>query len=276
MDYLKEQDEKMCRKIHGRKPSLFYDIGFITFNNTNNPKYNTTTPRFAREKNIFDMRFIFIPIHHGFHFTCAVIYMEQMKIEYYDSLLYDNVTRHGCRHKVEKQEDTLQVLRDYLQKEHMKEKHIDLPNEWKLYTMCNVPQQDTTNTTDCGVFVCMYCNFIQNDCKFDFKQDDITNSDWRDWMILSILSVKPTNDKEINNDDEVTLSTINMKWNNKQKHIARASAWSTNLIMDKDCKASKDDKMDCNDDCNGGLDCKNKRVQKCLWKKSRSKTHKKW
>jgi hypothetical protein len=25
--------------------------------------------------------------------------------------------------------------------------------------------------------------------------------------------------------------------------------------------------MDCDDDCNGGLDCKNKRVQKCLWKK---------
>ncbi len=46
-----------------------------------------------------------------------------------------------------------------------------------------------------------------------------------------------------------------MKWNNKQKHIARASAWSTNLIMNKDCKANKDDKMDCNDDCNGRLDC---------------------
>jgi hypothetical protein len=55
-----------------------------------------------------------------------------------------------------------------------------------------------------------------------------------------------------------------MKWNNKQKNIARASAWSTNLIMNKDCKANKDDKKDCNDDCNGGLDCKNKRVQKCL------------
>ncbi len=25
--------------------------------------------------------------------------------------------------------------------------------------------------------------------------------------------------------------------------------------------------MDCNDDCNCGLDCKNKRVQKCTWKK---------
>ncbi len=70
---------------------------------------------------------------------------------------------------------------------------------------------------DCGVFVCMYCNFILNDCKLDFKQDDITNSDWRDRMTLSILSVKPTNDKECDNDDKVKLIAINMKWNNKQK-----------------------------------------------------------
>jgi hypothetical protein len=47
--------------------------------------------------------------------------MEQIKIEYYDSLCFDNVTRHGCRHKVKMQEDTLQILRDYLQNEHMKE-----------------------------------------------------------------------------------------------------------------------------------------------------------
>ncbi len=84
--------------------------------------------------------------------------------------------------------------------------------------MCNVLQQDTTNTTDCGVFVCMYCNFILNDCKLDFKRDNITNCDWRDRMILSILSVKPTNNKEKNNNDKVTLSAINMKWNNKQKY----------------------------------------------------------
>ncbi len=132
MDYLQEQDEIMCRKIPGRKPSPFYNIGFITFDNTNNPKCNTTTTRCARGKNIFDMRYIFIPIHHGLHFMCAVIYMEQMKIKYYDSLCYDNITRHGCRHKVKMQEDTLQVLRDYLQNKHMQDKRIDLPNEWKL------------------------------------------------------------------------------------------------------------------------------------------------
>jgi Ulp1 family protease len=98
MDYLKEQDEKMCIQIHGRKPTLFFDIGFITFHNTNNPKCNTETQRSARGKNIFDMRCIFIPIHHGLHFTCAVIYMKVMKIGYYDSLCFDDVTRHGCKH----------------------------------------------------------------------------------------------------------------------------------------------------------------------------------
>jgi hypothetical protein len=128
MDYLKEQDEIMGREIHGRKLSLFYNIGFITFNNKNNPKCNITTPRCARGKNIFNMRYIFILIHHGLHFLCAVIYMEQMKIEYYDSLHFDNVTRHGCKHKIKMQEDTLQVLRDYLHKEHMKDKCINLPN----------------------------------------------------------------------------------------------------------------------------------------------------
>jgi Ulp1 family protease len=82
MDYLQEQDEIMCRKLHGRKSSLFYNIDFITFNTTNNPKCITTTPRCARGKNIFNIRYIFIPIHHGLHFKCEVIYMEQKKIEY--------------------------------------------------------------------------------------------------------------------------------------------------------------------------------------------------
>ncbi len=99
----------------------------------------------------------------------------------------------------------------------MKDKHKDLPNEWELYTMCKVPQQDTPNTTGCGVFVCMYCDFILHDCKLDFSQNDITNSNWRDRMILSILSVKPKNGKENNNDDKVTLSAIKMKWNNNRK-----------------------------------------------------------
>jgi hypothetical protein len=43
-----------------------------------------------------------------------------------------------------------------------------------------------------------------------------------------------------------------------------------NLIMKKDCKANKDDKMDCDDDCNGGLDCKNKKITKVPMEKEKT------
>jgi hypothetical protein len=48
--------------------------------------------------------------------------MEQKKIEYCNSLHFDNVIRQSCRHKIKMQEDTLQVLRDYLQNKHMEER----------------------------------------------------------------------------------------------------------------------------------------------------------
>ncbi len=122
----------------------------------------------------------------------------------------------------------------------------------------------------------MYYNFILNDFKLDFKQDNITNSDWRDRMTLSILLVKSTNDKEKYNNEEDTLSAINMKWNSKQKKIARASVWSMNGIMNKDCKANKDDKMDWNDDCNGRIGLQKQKSTKVPLEKSRSKTYKRW
>ena len=54
-------------------------------------------------------------------------------------------------------------------------------------TNCNVPQQE--NTEDCGIFVCLYCKFILNDCALDFTQDDIRNGEWCKKMVLSILSI---------------------------------------------------------------------------------------
>ncbi len=75
------------------------------------------------------MWYIFVPIHQGMHFTCAITSMEQTKIEYFDSLCFDNVTRQSCRHKIKMQEDKLEGLRDYLQIKHTKEKYKDLPKD---------------------------------------------------------------------------------------------------------------------------------------------------
>ncbi len=60
-------------------------------------------------------------------------------------------------------------------------------NNRSLNTNCNVPQQQ--NTEDRGICVCLYSEFILNDCTLDFTQDDIRNGEWRKKMVLSILSI---------------------------------------------------------------------------------------
>jgi hypothetical protein len=77
---------------------LFWGSNLVTRTKVHNRNQQTG-------ENIFDMRHIFILIHQGLHFMCAVICMEQKKIEYYNSLQFNNVTRHGCRHKIKMQED---------------------------------------------------------------------------------------------------------------------------------------------------------------------------
>jgi hypothetical protein len=83
----------------------------------------------------------------------------------------------------------------YLQDEFKKNGYnlID-ENDWSLKTVYNVPQQE--NTEDCGIFVCLYCEFILNDCALDFTQDDIRNGEWHKKMVLSILSID-NNDNDI-------------------------------------------------------------------------------
>jgi hypothetical protein len=38
-------------------------------------------------------------------------------------------------------------------------------------------------------------------------------------------------------------------------------------LNDRKLDNNRKQEMDCDDDCSGRLDCKNKRVQKCPWKK---------
>ncbi len=54
-------------------------------------------------------------------------------------------------------------------------------------TNSDIPQQE--NVSDFEVFVCMFCEYILNGCKLNFKQDDVMERSWRKKMILSILTL---------------------------------------------------------------------------------------
>lgn len=87
-------------------------------------------------KDIFSLRYIFCPINiNDAHWTCAVIFMEDKKICYYDSLGGTNWIK-------------LQGLLEYLKDEHKSKKGRDMEGveEWELVG-CDpkvVPQQQNS------------------------------------------------------------------------------------------------------------------------------------
>jgi len=95
---LAKRDEKLCAKQPGRKRSHFFNSFFVQtmFDDKNNNralrgKYNyKNVKRWSKKvpgKDIFKLKYILCPINlDNMHWTSAVIFMEEKRIQYYDSL----------------------------------------------------------------------------------------------------------------------------------------------------------------------------------------------
>jgi histone-lysine N-methyltransferase SETD2 len=209
---------------------------------------------------ISEKRNIFIPIHKGHHFTCVVIFLDKKQINYYDSLLATDRTRTGCAHKQEQQEKILCVVMQYLQDEFKKNKNnLFDKNDWSLQTMCNVPQQD--NTTDCGIFVCLYCDFILNDCALKFNQGDIKNGEWRKKIVLSILSITD-NVEDISDHPIECIERPPLTWTKGMAAYVKMTESNLSKICDENSACY----YECDDTCNGRDECTNKRIQRKQWR----------
>jgi hypothetical protein len=253
-DYLGGQDKQLCKNFTDRKASLFHSTSFITFNSDGTCKYLKKNQN--SKIDISKTRNIFIPIHKGNHFTCVVIFLKEKRISYYNSLLATNRTRTACVHKKKQQEKILGVVMQYLQDE-FKKNDYDLIDQksWSLKTMCNVPQQD--NTKDCGIFVCLYCNFILNDCALDFNQNNIRCGVWNKKIVLSILSIN----KNDNNDSNPVIAS-HLTWTKETEKYVKMPDFNVSKICDENSGCH----YECDDNCDGKDKCNNKRIQQNQWK----------
>jgi hypothetical protein len=110
-----------------------------------------------------------------------------------------------------------------------------------------------------------------HDLDLTFTQDQIKQEKWRKKMILSILSIKDdiSNDDNDDNADEVELllsSEINrsvqlLKFPFKAKQIVSTSKWGKCLVTTADCTENLNTLVECEKDCNGRMNCPNKRIQ---------------
>jgi hypothetical protein len=86
MDFLKQWNDNVCKE-NGSTPSLFYKFEFIKINKNNEPQcHESSGGIIAKHNDIFEMKYIFIPIQIGRHYMLVVIYLAPCKIHYHNSL----------------------------------------------------------------------------------------------------------------------------------------------------------------------------------------------
>ncbi|KAL7543627.1 hypothetical protein ACHAXR_012914 [Thalassiosira sp. AJA248-18] len=182
---LAKRDEKLCAKQGpGRKRSHFFNSFFVQTmfdEKNNNPKlrgvYNyKNVKRWSKKvpgKDIFNLKYVVCPINlDNMHWTSAVIFMEEKRIQYYDSMGGTDRTK-------------LEGLLQYLKDEYRVKKGGELDvDEWEL-VCCTRDTPRQRNGFDCGVFTCMFCDFISKDCPLLFNQEHINQC--RDRIALSIM-----------------------------------------------------------------------------------------
>lgn len=116
--------------------------------------------RWTRKVDIFSHDVIPIPVHvGGVHWCMAIIHLKNKTIKYYDSMGTPN-------------SKVLIALEKYLKDESIdKKKQPFDTSEFKIENVGDCPKQN--NGSDCGVFSCMFAEYISRNSEITFTQDNM-------------------------------------------------------------------------------------------------------
>ena len=184
MNMLAARDAQVCQQDDRPRRSHFFKSFFVSklLNDGHRTKAGQyeykNVKRWSKKvpgKDLFALDKVCFPINQGgMHWVCAVMFVQDQRICFYDSLGSPG-------------HDYLEALFRYVQDEHQDKKGAPLPDAdaWELVP-CNpatTPRQ--LNGYDCGVFTCMFVDFVAKNCPLTFGQEHITQC--RQRIALSIL-----------------------------------------------------------------------------------------
>jgi len=131
--------------------------------------------RWTRKTDIFSMDIIPVPVHvGGVHWCMAIIHMRDKTLRYYDSMGHPNMP-------------VLGALENYLKEESLDKKKVPFDtSDWTIECVRDCPQQ--RNGSDCGVFSCMFAEFLSRDSKVTFDQQHMQY--FRRKMVYEIITGK--------------------------------------------------------------------------------------
>lgn len=114
--------------------------------------------RWTRKVDIFSFDVIPIPVHvSGVHWCMSIIHLKNKTIKYYDSMGQTN-------------NRVLDSLEQYLKDESLDKKKVVFDmSDWTKESVQDCPRQ--SNGSDCGVFSCMFAEFVSRDSRISFSQE---------------------------------------------------------------------------------------------------------
>ena len=129
--------------------------------------------RWTRKTDIFSYDVIPVPVHvSNIHWCMAIIHLRDKYIRYYDSMGQPN-------------RRVLEALVQYLKDESMdKRKEAFSTEGWLIESVPDCPRQ--MNGSDCGVFSCMFAEYISRDHRINFTQENMPY--FRQKMVLEICT----------------------------------------------------------------------------------------
>ncbi|CAI5747101.1 unnamed protein product [Peronospora destructor] len=157
---MSDRDEALVKAGILQKRSHFFNSFFYTKVSENGYNF-TNVRRWTRKIDLFAMDKIFVPVNVGnMHWCMAAIFMTEKRIQYYDSM-------HGSG------STCIKVLMRYLNDESEHKKKAKFNEQgWELVTTTpDTPLQ--MNGSDCGVFSCMFADYLSQNLPLSFKQKDI-------------------------------------------------------------------------------------------------------
>ena len=165
---LNEYDIRMCEGNPDRKRIYFTTSGFMKKIFTEPGKYvYANVQRWTKKiETIFDLEKIIMPIHNEFHWTLAIVFVQNRQVIYFDSM-----------GKGDEGPIYLDVIRKWLLDESKISEFHKIANDfveadWKFKVSENTPQQ--MNGIDCGLFVLKLMDiFMRDDVDLIFSQDDV-------------------------------------------------------------------------------------------------------
>lgn len=122
---------------------------------------NSLTKFFALAgRDIFSVSRVLVPINTDEHWTLGVFYMEEKRLTIYDSL--------GGHDEV-----AINNLWDFLNNEYVSNTNQKMPGDWVYERDKRTPQQ--LNGLDCGVFICLFADFLSLNLPLIFQGERIPN-----------------------------------------------------------------------------------------------------